>query len=1122
MVWFNSTLFSQNHLRKPDKSVSNLTKPELPLEDKIIQLNSLQPNFCQTKTHDMKTHLVSLVFLLIPFFSQSQNWNPDQASDSYSTPENPYYWKNKLPYPGYWQQDVHYRISAQLDDNTDIITGTLRLTYSNNSPDTLFFVFFHLYQNAFQPGSYYENLITNRERKPFFGKYESQGLGTMIESLSVSDGSGSYDPELIYDNTIVKVLLKNPLLPGNKIDFYAAFKTYYDNGSIRRRMKIFNSYGFKHYDGVHWYPRISVYDHKFGWTTDQHLGHEFYGDFGTYEVELWLPDHYILDATGILQNREEVLPDSLRKMLDIRNFKDKPWGEAPSTPIIPSGKFKTWKFYAENVHDFAFTADPTYRIGEAYWEDVQCIALVQEPHASGWQNAAEYTARIIEVFSKDIGRYIYPKMIVADARDGMEYPMLTLDGGRDPSYRGLFVHEVGHNWFFGMVGNNETYRAFLDEGFTQWLTAHGLERIDGKMGEPKVYNNKYQQKFKSEVDARTYEVYWGYYRDAIRGNDGFLNTHSDMFYTKTKVNGTNYSQVYRKTATMLYNLQYVLGDSLFFHAMQFYFDRWKVAHPYPEDFRQAIIDYTKADLNWFFDQWLETDKRIDYKVSTIRKTKETDTYTIRFKRKERMQMPIDFSVFAKDGSKHDFLIPNTWFVKETHATVLPKWFGWDVLNPVYTATVTIPSGIDYVVIDTSQRLADINMLNNTTWFPSTLKFDSRINNIPDRMHYEMLVRPDIWYNSYDGFKAGFHLEGSYMNYLHQFNFDTWVNTGLVQGKLDPSADVTQFDPLSIRLSYRTPLQSLVRNSWVDFSMKLLDGLNEYKGFIEFKDLRQRASLRTGFKSMHRPNTNDLAYLLFPDQWQSGVYNNYLFAEVNCPYEVGKLSNTFSLNIQSSSLFSDYDFAKISLTHISRTSFSKFDFHLRLFGQYATGSLIPHESSLFLAGANPEEMMDEKFVRSRGFYPTQWLGYSARTNHFQYGGGLNLRGYAGYLAAEFNNGEIKYLYKGISGAAINAELDFNRFIRLQPAFTRHWLKANIYLFADGGFINANRTDEKFYTGTFRADAGIGTAFTIKKFGPCEKINPFTIRFDMPLLLNKPPYAENDYFKFRWILAVSRAF
>ncbi len=207
--------------------------------------------------------------------------------------------------------------------------------------------------------------------------------------------------------------------------------------------------GFSHFNGVHWSSRICVYDRKFGWDTDQHLGKEFYGDYGTYEVELTFASNFIVEATGFLENGDEVMPPVLRDKLDIKNFAGKPW-EEPASIIIPyvPGEKKIWKYYAINVHDFAFTADPNYRIAEVMaivnGRGVKCVALAQEQHAGLWQNAADYTKKIIETFSEDFSDYIWPKIIVADARDGMEYPMLTLDGGYDPSYRDLFIHEVGH------------------------------------------------------------------------------------------------------------------------------------------------------------------------------------------------------------------------------------------------------------------------------------------------------------------------------------------------------------------------------------------------------------------------------------------------------------------------------------------------------------------------------------------------------------------------------------------------------------------------------------------------------------------------------------------------------
>jgi aminopeptidase N len=236
--------------------------------------------------------------------------------------------------------------------------------------------------------------------------------------------------------------------------------------------------------------------------------------------------------------------------------------------------------------------------------EVRCIALVQEPHASGWLDAASFNAKIIEMYSKYFGTYAYPKMIVADAREGMEYPMITLDNGRSPGYYGLFSHEIAHNWFFGMVGTNETYRASLDEGFTQFLTHWCMSRLTQE--NPSVNTkNKFIKKYYKPMPLMDQNIYYGYIRDAINDNDPALNTHSDDFNGALN-HGGGYGNVYYKTATMLYNLQYVLGEELFLKAMQHYFNQWKMAHPYFEDFRASIIQYTKTDLNWFFDQGLET------------------------------------------------------------------------------------------------------------------------------------------------------------------------------------------------------------------------------------------------------------------------------------------------------------------------------------------------------------------------------------------------------------------------------------------------------------------------------------------------------------------------------------
>ena len=1066
-------------------------------------------------------------YILVIFFIVIINLQLKAQLGDYASVENAHYWQNQLPFAGYWQQDVYYNIKASIDDKTDIISGTEILEYKNNSPDTLKELFFHLYQNAFIKDSYLSNLTKNNKVKVRYGKYEDANLGITLDNIQINSINGnkvqaSVQPEI--DNTILKITLPQGLLPSSTVTVSMSFKSYYSDGSQRRRMKMYHAYGYKHYNGCQWYPKLAVYDRKFGWCTDQHFGREFYGNFGNFNVELSFPNNYIVEATGVLQNETEVLPDDLKSKLDVKNFANKPWEELPSEVVKPDGTLKTWKYFAENVHDFAFTADPTYRIGEVMYKNVKCVAIVQEPHASGWQNAAGYAARIIEVFSKDFGEFAYPKIVVADARDGMEYPMITMDGGRDPSYRGLFVHEIGHNWFYGMVGNNETYRAMLDEGFTQFLTAWGLEKLEGDRLTVSDHAST-KQKLTFEPFTQKYaSVYSTYLNAAIRDDDGFINTHSDQF-AGALGHGGGYGMVYRKTGAMLYNLQYVLGEELFLNAMKNYFNEWKFKHPYPEDFRNSIIHFTKTDLNWFFDQWIETDKKIDYAVKRVKKGKEKNEFTVILKRNGRMQMPVDFTVYDNCGNKKSYHIPNNWFVKKTDATILQRWIGWDKLNPTYKATVISDCGIGNVVIDTSNLLADVNKLNNSLTFPVKAKFDPLLTPaLPaDWNNYRIRVRPDVWYNNYDGIKAGVFLDGGYFNYMHKIKAGFLLNTGIGSCCLPDSVDINKHDQASFILAYETPLQFINKNLSVKAELKHIDGLQQGLLYAQQLSKDENIKLFTYFKSMYRKNSSDAAYLLYPNDWATGLFNNTATGGISYRYSTSGYNGEMTGKITSSSVYSDYNFSSISFENTDHWRIGKLVWHNRLYAEYGTGLNRPLESSLYFAGANPEQMMDNAFTRSGGFVPQDWLGYDTETNHFQMGGGLNLRGYAGYVAPYNLQDDTQiFIYRGNTGAAINSELDFDELFKIAPRFTRNWLKIDSYLFADVGTIKINNDKKDFTFSDVRADAGLGFAFTIKKWGAFNGIKPLTIRFDMPLFLNVPPAVEEDYFKYRFVIGINRSF
>ena len=622
---------------------------------------------------------------------QSQSWGNlngiyNTATNDFQLTSNPHYWKNKKPYEGYWQQDVYYQIKATLNDTQELINGSEKLTYTNNSPNTLHQAFFHLYQNAVQPGSLVDELYRINKTKVAFGQYEAQQLGTIVHSVVINGQSIPFSIQ----NTLLKINLPQPLKSGESIDFYIGFTTYFDRGSVRRRMKVYDHHGYKHFNGVHWYPRICVYDRKFTWETDQHVEKEFYGDYGAFDVELDLPNHYIVEATGLLQNKAEAMPTALRKQIDISNFKETPIGSQPSVIIPATGKRKRWQFHANNVHDFAWTADPTYRIGEVEWNGVKCVAIAQENNAAGWQQTAQFTAKVVATYSRDFGMYDYPKIVCADAADGMEYPMITMDGGQYPSHQSLIAHEVGHNWFFGMIGSNETYRAALDEGFTQFLTAWCMRKLT-KENQPELKR-----------------AFSGYMEDAIDGTDESLETHSNEFHSATG-HGGGYKHVYYKTASMLYNLQYTLGDSVFLQAMKDYVSQWKFCHPYIDDFRNTMTQSAQTDLNTFFDQWFISTKAADYGIKKITPLKpKSNRYRVTIARNGTMVMPvdIDFLIRPSDAPKtakmpknskailasdvfYSITIPVNQYEKPGRYNLRP-WIGWDKLRTTYPSTSTCP------------------------------------------------------------------------------------------------------------------------------------------------------------------------------------------------------------------------------------------------------------------------------------------------------------------------------------------------------------------------------------------------------------------------------------------------
>ena len=1117
----------------------------------------------------------AIAFLLFPAFGSQAAiaHNPgasqilvqtDFPNNPYPSPNNPHYWKNKKPYEGYWQQDVYYTINAILNEEDELINGQEILVYTNNSPNTLTEAYFHLYQNAVQPGSLTDELYKQNKAKVTFGKYEAQKLGTVIHSIQINPEDNPIRDEpresqniaFEIQNTLLKIKLPTPLKPGDSIAFHIDFTTYFDRGSIRRRMKVYDHHGYKHFNGVHWYPRICVYDRKFTWETDQHVEKEFYGDYGFFNISLTLPNHYVVEATGTLVNKDDVLPAALRKQLDIANFKDKPIGSQPSVITEPNGSFKTWNFQAVNVHDFAWTADPTYRIGETTWNGVQCVAIAQENNAAGWQQTAQFTAKVIATYSRDFGMYNYPKIVCADAADGMEYPMITLDGGYYPSHQGLIAHEVGHNWFFGMVGSNETYRAALDEGFTQFLTAWCMRKLT-KESQPELKR-----------------AFAGYMEDAIDGTDEVLETHSNDFHSATG-HGGGYKHVYYKTASMLYNLQYYLGDSVFLQAMKNYVEQWKFCHPYIEDFRNSIIQSAQTDLNTFFDQWFQTNKSADYSIKRITPLKTSNYYRVTLQRNGKMVMPVDLDFLISPSATpttangnansnnrnvspsdvfYSITIPVTQYQKPGRYNLKP-WIGWDKLRPTYTFDIEMPVNgkVKQVWLDRSGRLADINRVNNVWKKRSEWRLD--LGNGANTNYlgvYQGLVRPAVRYNVASGVLLGAVASGQYAGRKKEFNLGLWYTSGWQARyshapKLQYQAEFKHQTRGGGTYYYQSLLYNEINThelGWFNRIGKTEYGLNG-KSMQRYHRLQYNIdqpfynpwiNSQLSGRDPYFPQRDQLdGFLSTANQW-SYVAQAQLNLYVKQAYSGwGKSGSVrFDMRMPSPWSNSQYGFVQLEWKHFQPVG--KTLLRLRSLAYFGGGNNPTPESVLYLASANPEDAFQQDLYRDFGMYnlnnsSTQW-------NTIQVNGGLNLRGFNGYSAPKTvkqanGNDTTLAFFRGNQGLGINAALDLTPYFRWIPKVKL--LGINPYLFGDAGIIgqplNSLNTNREMVTSQvysrLLADAGFGASVNLRNWSTITKnkalraAKPINLRVDFPIWVNA---VQNDdsFVQFRMRVSVGTDF
>jgi len=580
---------------------------------------------------------------------------------------------------GYWQQQADYAMSIDVDVENFTYSGEQSLIYTNNSPDTLQRVFYHLYYNAFKPGSGLEAASRNAYN-------DKRNMSKSLLSLEEDDWGDVNVLSLKQDGvlikhvtkeTILEVALAFPLLPGKSTTLDMSF--FVKVPAMVRRAGKNNADGVA-FSMAQWYPKLCQYDDQ-GWHANPYLGREFYGVWGDFDVTINIDKDYTVAASGYLQSPEKI-----------------GHGYAPLDPEMVHGEKISWNFIAPDVHDFTWAADPEYIhdvVPIKNGPNMHFFYKNETPYLKSWKDLQPFAVKFLEFFSKNIGKYPYKQYSVIMAGDGgMEYAMCTfITGSGYSDYRkllGVTSHEIAHTWFQFLLATNESKHAWMDEGFTSYID-------DAALNETLGLNNVVPNK----------GAYRAYFRWVATGLEEPLTTHADRYKFSRGYGASSYS----KGSVFLSQLGYIIGEKNLYKTLKRYFNEWSFKHPRPYDFIRSAERVSGLELDWYLMDWAQTTKQLDYQVNSI--IGEGSKTKIVLKREKQMPMPIDLLVVLKDGSSLLFNIPLTMMRGNKpleNTTLLDSW-SW--AQPYYVFELSVAKeNIQEVVIDPLGFTADVNRKNN--------------------------------------------------------------------------------------------------------------------------------------------------------------------------------------------------------------------------------------------------------------------------------------------------------------------------------------------------------------------------------------------------------------------------
>ena len=568
----------------------------------------------------------------------------------------------------YWQQHVDYKMDIDMDVNTYQYNGKQTLVYTNNSPDVLNRVYYHLYFNAFQPGSEMDvrsRTIEDPDRRvgDRISKLAPNEIG-YIKVTSLKQDGKTLSHETV--GTVLEVDLAKPIQPGESVTFTMDFNAQVPQ-QIRRS-------GRDNAEGValsmtQWYPKLAEYDFE-GWHADPYIGREFHGVWGDFEVNLTIDKNYVVGGTGYQQGEAEV-----------------------------KGNKKTLRFKAPRVHDFTWAADPDYihdtmqvpngpMLHFYYKNDLPAENL------QFWKDLQPKTVQLMQYFSENVGQYPYDQYSVIQGGDGgMEYAMCTLITGKRSfgSLVGVTAHELAHTWFQFLLASNEAKHEWMDEGFTSYISDYAMDAI----------NN-------TNLKNPAAGAYNGYYYLVKSGKEKPQSTHADRYETNMAYGIT----AYNKGSVFLSQLGYIIGEDNLKKTLKKYFDDFAFKHPRPLDIIRTAEKISGLELDWYLMDWTQTTNTIDYAITSLEEN--NSITTVNLERIGLMPMPLDLEVEYTDGTTEQYYIPLQMMRGEKPVATTTKIINdWAWAYPTYSFSISKPkSMIKSITIDPNQLMADIDKTNN--------------------------------------------------------------------------------------------------------------------------------------------------------------------------------------------------------------------------------------------------------------------------------------------------------------------------------------------------------------------------------------------------------------------------